>query len=289
MIILGAIALGLGAKYVVDLNKEKSVIEEKLKTERTRVEYLKRSVEADERKLDMTNLEEKRRKENLEQLILAKKKELENVDTRINELKQNPDVGRAKQDADADLKLEKEKVDTIQNQIKSLEQSKGNRRNESHDDQRMIEERFRTQDANLNYQIKAAEDTLHGLENDLRAIKIARKDPIATSEKASKSQEIVNQRAYISDLRRQKNDLSGQHAIQKNNLGASVNADQGQLEQQITGFKNQLKVEKARYETLDKTLKSFANSEEGVRNQLKILDQQKQSLQREISDLQASH
>ena len=287
--IVGLIFAAFATKYIVDLRKENGAIAQKLIDEHARMALLKSKVAEDERKLDMSSLEEKRRLENLKQLIVAKQKELQTITERISALKQNPDAAKAKLNAEADLKAQKDRVDTIQNQIKPLEQTKNNLKTETHDDQQMIEGRFRNQDTNLNYQLKNAQDTLRALEDELRAIRVIRKDPVAINEKNSKAQEVVNQKAYISDLQRQKRDLNTQHAIQKNNVNTSLSADQSQIDQQILNLKTQLKDESARYDVLNKNLKSFSNSEEGIRNQLKTLEAQRQSLQQEISDLQATH
>lgn len=281
--------VGFGARYIVELKKENQEIARKLSDNHSRIEHLKGIVAEDERQLDKSNMEQNRRIENLNQLIVAKQKELQMLDDRILALKQNPNSAKAKQDAQADLKLSKDKLDMFQNQIHPLEQSKNNLKFESHDDQAKIEDRFRTQDNTLNYQVKGAEDALRSLENEYKSIKIVRKDPVATNEKNSKSQEIANQKNYLSDLRRQKRDLVYQHSIQKSEVSAGLNADQNQVEQQLVALKAQLKDEKARFDALEKTLKSFSNSEDGIRNQLRGLQDQKMTLQKEISELQASH
>ncbi len=286
---IAILVLIFSARYVVDLQNENAAIEKKLVDDRNRIDHLKLVVAEDERKLDMQNLEGRRRLENLNELIVAKQKDLQGVEARLETLKKNPDLSKAKQDAVADLKLQKDKIDSLENHIRSLDESIKNLKSESHDDESKFEERFRNQDTNLGTSIKAAEDTLRALEIELKAIKIIRNDPVAINERNTKVQEIVNQKTYLSDLRRQKRELVSQHAIQKNNLNSSLTADQSQVNNQIVTLRTQLKDEKARYDLLDKTLKSFANSEQGIRNQTKFLQDQKQVLEREISELKTSN
>ncbi len=290
--VLGILIFVAGAatyKYIQNLKNEKVLSERKLAEDHLRIGNLSKSLAEEERKLDLKQLEDKHRNENLEQLILAKKKDLQNLDEQIKGIRQNPNNLKAKTDAESDLKLERDRIEGLNNQIKNLEKMKSGHQVESKEDQQIIEDRYQSQMNNFKYQIRLVEERLRVLEAELGAIKVRKKDPIAVNERESKAREIAQQKVILSQWRVQESDLNRVHSNEKADLKANIGSDQSQIDSQLLGLRNQLKEEKTRFELADKNLKIFSSSADSMKEQIKNLETQRQALQREITDLQTTH
>lgn len=290
--VLGILIFVAGAatyKYIQNLKNEKVLSERKLAEDHLRIGNLSKSLAEEERKLDLKQLEDKHRNENLEQLILAKKKDLQNLDEQIKGIRQNPNNLKAKTDAESDLKLERDRIESLNNQIKNLEKMKSGHQVESKEDQQIIEDRYQSQMNNFKYQIRLVEERLRVLEAELGAIKVRKKDPIAVNERESKAREIAQQKVILSQWRVQESDLNRVHSNEKADLKANIGSDQSQIDSQLLGLRNQLKEEKTRFELADKNLKIFSSSADSMKEQIKNLETQRQALQREITDLQTTH